>query len=140
MRGLTGRLLNIFKGFGHITTTNDHRSSTNAEPTTVPSYSSVLPDHQACLSSSDAHGARNAGGDSVAQRLQVRAFHEGDQIIAPGDGMHLLDHRTVKLHVRQLLHEILHAGRFSLDQYIGVEHEILLCSVAPDGSQAFILR
>ena len=57
-----------------------------------------LPDDQAGFGSTDAHGARNASGHSVAERLQVRAFDEGDQVVAPRDGMDLLDHRAFKFH------------------------------------------
>ena len=50
------------------------------------------PDDQCTFSSSNAHGVRYARGHSIAERLQVRALNQGDQVIAPGDRVDLLDH------------------------------------------------
>src|SRR6266545_1804193 len=97
-------------------------------------HSNRLPDHQAGLRASDAHGARNAGGYSVAERLHVGAFDESDQVEAPGDGVDLLDHRAVELHIRQLFDQILHTSRFGLDQNVRVDHSTPLRWAAPDGS------
>ena len=54
--------------------------------------SSALPDDDTGFSASDAHGARNAGGYSIAQRLHVGAFDKRDQIISAGNSMNLFDH------------------------------------------------
>src|SRR5262249_14040173 len=85
-----------------------------------------LPNDQAGLRPTDAHGARNAGRYSIPQRLQVGAFDEGDQIIASRDGLDLLDHRTIQLHFRQLFDQVLDACRLGLDQNIGLNHRSLL--------------
>src|SRR5258708_12124300 len=53
--------------------------------------SRVLPHHQTGLSPSNAHGARNARGNSVAQRLQLRAFDKDDQVKASGHGVYTPD-------------------------------------------------
>ena len=59
----------------------------------VPSLQPLqLPDDDTGFGASDAHGARNAGGYSIAQRLHVGAFDKRDQIIPAGDGVNLLDH------------------------------------------------
>src|SRR3990172_6708411 len=81
-----------------------------------------LPHYQAGFSSADAHGAGNTGGYSVAERLKVGAFHESDEIKAPRDCMNLFDHGTFEFHAWQFFHQILHPGRFGLDQNISLDH------------------
>ena len=57
-----------------------------------------LPHHQTGFSLTDADGARDARGDSIPQRLKVRALHQGDQIEPAGNRVHLGDHRIRKSH------------------------------------------
>lgn len=52
---------------------------------------SVLPNHNTRFSSSNAHGARNATGYSIAQRLHVGAFDKCDQVVLPSNRVNLLD-------------------------------------------------
>src|SRR5262249_35437196 len=85
-------------------------------------HSEDLPHHEAGFSSTDAHGARNTCGHSVAERLQVGAFDKCDDIEAARHCMDLLDHRTFQFHTWEFFHQILHAGWFCLDQNVGLDH------------------
>lgn len=52
---------------------------------------SALPNHNTRFSTSNAHGARNATGYSITQRLHVWAFDKCDQVILAGNRVNLLD-------------------------------------------------
>src|SRR5919197_1767600 len=81
-----------------------------------------LPDDQARFRLTNAHGAGNAGGNSSAERLQVWALHERDEIKTTRHGVDLRDHGVSQLHPAQFPDELLDAAGLGRDEHVRGDH------------------